>query len=63
VTGYIRGRSPNTTGTQSTNQKLIFDAASNTVPISELKIGGNAATLEGEANNELSTGTSFAVTE
>jgi hypothetical protein len=63
VTGYIRGRSPNTTGTQSTNQKLIFDAASNVAPISELKLGGNAASLLGEANNELATGASFAATE
>ncbi|HXF32337.1 MAG TPA: hypothetical protein VN522_12525 [Solirubrobacterales bacterium] len=61
VTGFVRGLEANKTGVESTNQKLKFNSTSNAV--SELKLGGNTATLEGEVNNELVSGGKFTAVE
>jgi hypothetical protein len=60
VKGYVRGRS-NTTGTAAVNQPLTFDSSSNAV--SALTLGGNAATITGNAANTLTSGLSWLAEE
>jgi hypothetical protein len=61
VKGVGVGRFANQTGVLAKNQPLIFDATSNA--FGSLNLAGKPATVTGEANSELVSGSEFRVTE
>ncbi|HXF30549.1 MAG TPA: hypothetical protein VN522_03430 [Solirubrobacterales bacterium] len=61
LTGFLRALWPYRTGEEKYVNQLTFNSTSNAV--SELKMGGNAATLEGTLNVTLTSGATFSASE